>query len=169
MLHWACANMVMKHIAELLIHLPLFRQNSASCRQFEGCPCVRGGSWSRGTHALHPQCRGSGPACGGEGYTLHPRAEGKLSSRSYCLYTMLSRSFGQRNTFTLFPTAVSLTTCRVIDDYLVFFGHLFIFIVEYHITSISTALVWGSTREVEGCPRWHTHSQNGPRIPSKYL
>lgn len=140
---------------EWVVHLHIFRQNSASGREFERCPCVRGGSWSRGTYTFHPQCRCSGRASGGERYTLHPRAQGKLSNHND---TGLASPLRFMNPDNYFSTASHL------------YEHLFNFsLIRHYRQFVCTAVVWGSTRKDEDCPRWHTHLQNGPRIPSQHL
>lgn len=162
-IHWLYAKNI--DVTHYSVGLHLFRQNSASGRQFEGCPCVRGGSWSRGSHPLHPQCWGGGPACGGEGYTLHPRAEGKPSNHNNSVLVhniiKVSRSLSPVSRM----KKVHLFSAAAFLAILVFrstFSHLI-------SPPFFTAVVRGSTREAEDCPRRHTHLQNGQRIPSKYL
>lgn len=86
MMNWVTSDSLIVHKnIQSVICLHLFRQNSAAGRWFEGCLCVWSGSWSRGSYPLHPQRWGCGPACGGKGFTLSSRAEGKLSTHCYAV------------------------------------------------------------------------------------
>lgn len=83
-----CVKMLTQGTRYLAICLR-FRQNRASGRQLKGRPCVRGGSRSWRSDPLHPQRWSGWPARGGEGFPLHSRAEGKLSSSDGVFLTCL--------------------------------------------------------------------------------